>query len=439
MAVKTFAQGIHPPYNKELTAEKKLEVLPLPERVVIPLAHHIGAPNQPLVEVGDEVKRGQKIGATDAFVSAPVHASISGRVVAVDPVLTLLGQESTAITIESDGRDEQAPDFKPEASWQDLSPERLREIIREAGIVGMGGAMFPTHVKVSVPEDKKIDTMILNGAECEPYLTVDYRLMLERTEEVVCGLKILMKVLEVEQGIIGIEDNKPEAISAMQEQISDEDQIQLEVLETKYPQGGEKLLIKALLDREVPMGGLPLDVGVVVNNTGTALAITRAVREGVPLIERGATVTGSIIAEPKNLLYRIGTPVKDLIDYCGGFKGQAGKVILGGPMMGVAQPNLEIPTMKGTSGVLVLSEAEARPLEPGPCIRCSRCVDACPTHLMPTDLARFSEHREVDRLEDYNVLDCIECGSCSYICPAKIPLVEWIRLGKAEVMAQKKG
>lgn len=438
MTIKTFNQGIHPPYEKDRTANSSITTAPLPERVILPLQQHIGAPNVSLVKKGDNVKKGQVIASSEAFVSAPVHASISGKVVDVGPTMNPLGYEVTSITIESDGLDEPIEGLSSKGDVETLSAEELKKLIRDAGIVGMGGAMFPTHVKVSVPQDKTIDSMIVNGAECEPYLTIDYRLMLERTSHILYGLRGLMKILGVKRGYIGIENNKPEAIKTMKKALHGQGDIQVVVLDTKYPQGGEKMLIKAILDREVPQGGLPLDVGVVVNNVSTVVAIAEAVIEGMPLITRGATITGSSIERPMNVYYRIGTLIKDLIQLAGGLKEDAGKIILGGPMMGFSQPHLEIPTVKGTSGILVLSKAQSLPLEIGPCIRCARCIDVCPTYLLPTDLARLSEHQVLKGLKEYNVLDCIECGSCSYTCPSKIPLLEWIRLGKAQVMAYDK-
>lgn len=438
MTTKTFKQGIHPPYEKDRTLSKSIETAPLPPKVVLPLQQHIGAPNQPLVKRGDMVKKGQVIACSEAFVSAPVHASISGKVVGIGPVMNPLGQEVPSITIEGDGLDEPIEGLSPRGDLESLSPVELKEMIRDAGIVGMGGAMFPTHVKVSVPEGKTIDTVIINGAECEPYLTIDDRLMIERPSHILYGLQVLMKILGVKRGFVGIETNKPKAIKIMSEVVSGQEGFSVVALDTKYPQGGEKMLIKAILDREVPQGGLPLDVGVVVDNVSTAVAIADALMKGMPLIERGATITGPSIQRPMNVFYRIGTPIKDLIDYAGGLKEDAGKVILGGPMMGFSQPHLQIPTVKGTSGILALSKAQSKPLEAGPCIRCARCIDVCPIYLLPTDLARFSEHQVVKALEELNALDCIECGSCSYTCPSRIPLLEWIRLGKAQVMAYRR-
>ncbi|MGM0470982.1 MAG: electron transport complex subunit RsxC [Bacillota bacterium] len=438
MKSKTFEQGIHPCYNKEATAGKSLKQAQLPEEVVIPLQQHIGASNQPCVEVGDKVKVGDKIGETNAFVSAPVHATVSGEVTDISPVTIADGSEALAVTIASDGQDELSDEIEPHGELEELSPDKLREIVREAGIVGLGGATFPTHVKVSIPEDKDVDTVILNGAECEPYLTVDHRTMVEMPDEVVYGLKAIMKMTDAQEGYIGVEENKPDAIEKMQEAVNEEANIEVVPLEVKYPQGAEKQLITACLEREVPSGGLPLDVGVVVNNVGTAVAITDAIKNGMPLVQRTVTVTGSGIQNPQNLVFRLGTKIEDLIEQCGGFAGDVGKVILGGPMMGLAQHSTDVPANKGTSGILVLQEDEVEEIEPKNCIRCARCVDACPAFLMPVSLSKLSQVDKLDKLEEYNVMDCIECGSCSYVCPAGIPLLQWIRLGKNKVSAAQR-
>jgi electron transport complex protein RnfC len=302
----------------------------------------------------------------------------------------------------------------------------------------MGGAAFPTQVKLSPPPDKKIDTIIINGAECEPYLTADHRVMLEHSEDILFGLKAIMKAVGVEKGYVGIENNKPDAIKKMQELVKDENNIEVVALHTKYPQGGEKQLIYAITGREVPSGGLPMEVGVIVQNVGTTAMIAKAIKTGMPLIERVLTVTGSAIAEPKNLLVRIGTPFREVIQQCGGFKQTPGKVIMGGPMMGLAQASIDVPVVKGTSGILVLSKDEAKQYQERPCIKCARCVDACPVYLLPTRLSHFAQHGMWDEAEDYNALDCIECGSCSFVCPSKIPLVQRIRLAKSQILDRRK-
>lgn len=436
--LKTFKGGIHPPYNKELTKHKPVEKAKLPQRVVIPMSQHVGAPCEPVVKVGDHVKVGQKIGEAKAFVSAPIHSSVSGKVVAIEPRPHASGAHVMSVVIESDGTDEVYEGVKPPKPLEELTPDEIKNLIREAGIVGMGGAGFPTQVKLSPPADKKIDTIIVNGAEFEPYLTADHRLMVERPEDVVLGLRAIMKATGVNRAYIGIEDNKPDAIEAMKEAVKSFSDIEVVPLATKYPQGGEKQLINAVTGREVPSGGLPMDVGVIVDNAGTCAAIANVLKTGMPLIERITTVTGAGVKEPKNLLARIGTPVGELIEQCGGFAGEPGKVIMGGPMMGISQSSLEVPVMKGTSGVLVLQKSEVKTLEPMPCIKCARCVDACPIHLLPTYLGKFAEKGMWDEAEKYHALDCIECGCCAYVCPANIPLTQLIRLAKNRILASKK-
>ena len=438
MKALTFKQGIHPEYNKDLTKDKPLKNAKRPEEVIIPLKQHIGAPLKVLVKKGDQVDLGQKIADSDSFVCAPIHASVSGTVKEIRKVTDPGGNVVDAVVIEAAEEDTLNSGLENHDNLDQLDSDQIRKIIREAGIVGMGGAMFPTHVKVSIPDDKSVDHVILNGAECEPYLTVDHRVMVEKPKSIVFGLKALMKAAGASTGFIGIEENKPEAIESMQDAVNDEANIEVKILETKYPQGGEKMLIEAILGREVPAGGLPLDVGVVVNNTSTAAAVADAIRDGKPLYERSISITGRGINSPQNLIYRIGINIGDLVEEAGGLKDNAAKVITGGPMMGVAQKNLNIPGVKGTSGILVLVEDEVEEYEPSPCINCAKCVDACPMFLMPTQLANYAKNDMVDELEEWQVLSCVECGSCSFVCPAKIPLVHHLRLGKSQVMAKKR-
>lgn len=438
MSLLTFKQGIHPNYNKHLTRDKALKEIKRPDEVVIPLQQHIGAPLKPLVNKGDKVDMGQKIADTDSFVSAPIHASVSGEVKGIRDVLTASGEKETAIIIEADDRDTLSDEIKKGGAIDDLSADEIRKKIREAGIVGMGGAMFPTHVKLSVPEDKEIDHFILNGAECEPYLTVDHRMMVERPEDVLFGMKVLMKASGVEKGFIGIEDNKPEAIESMKRVVKTEDSIDVKVFETKYPQGGEKMMIKAALDREVPAGGLPLDVGVVVNNVTTAVAAAETLKTGMPLIKRTVTVTGDGIKNPQNFICPIGTKIEDIIEEAGGFVGKPGKIVLGGPMTGNAQHEVSVPIVKGTSGVLVLPPEKVVEYDPKPCIKCARCVDSCPMSLVPVKLAEYAEYEMYDKMDEYNIQNCIKCGSCSYICPANRPLLHNIEIGQAKLAAEKK-
>ncbi|HZX49193.1 MAG TPA: electron transport complex subunit RsxC [Nitrospirota bacterium] len=447
---KGFKGGVHPPDGKELSNAKTVVTLPAPEQVIIPLSQHIGAPAESLVKVGDIVKKGQKIGEAKGFVSVPIHASISGKVTAVASFPHPAGKNLPAIQIESDGLDEWSEDVKENPSYKNLSPEEIKSIIQGAGIVGMGGAAFPTHVKLSPPANKKIDTLIINGAECEPYLTADHRLMLEEPVKVIEGASIIARALSIANVFIGIEDNKPDAIKAMADAAQNpptpplskggEGGISIKVVSLKvmYPQGGEKQLIKAVSGKEVPSGGLPMDVGVVVQNVATAAAVYDAVRFGRPLIERIVTVTGSGVNNPGNFRVRTGTSSLKLIEAAGGLKSDIGKVISGGPMMGMTQYTLDVPVTKGMSGLLFLPQNEVKSYASEACIRCGRCVAVCPMGLLPNMLGIYAELDRFDQAEKANLMDCIECGSCSYVCPSKRPLVHLIRYAKADVMARRK-
>lgn len=431
MSLATFQGGIHPPDKKELSKAKAISPAKPPKKVVIPLVQHIGAPCKISVSIGQEVKKGEVVGVPEGFVSAPVHSSVSGKVVAIGDFSLPTGRMVTSVVIENDGKEEWTT-LKDSPDFLQLSPDELKGKVKDAGIVGMGGAAFPAHVKLSPPKEKPVDVVILNGAECEPYLTADYRLMVERPDDVVAGLKVLMKIVNVSKGFIGIENNKPDAVEAMLKAAAGEPNIKVCALEVKYPQGAEKMLIKAAVDREVPARGLPMDVGVVVQNIGTAIAVYEAARYGRPLVERVVTVTGEGIKEPKNLLTKVGTLVSDLLEECGGFKSAAAKVISGGPMMGFAMFSLEVPVTKGTSGILVLPEEGVAHAEDfGPCIRCGRCIDICPMGLMPSMLSVLSERGFYEESKDYNLFDCFECGSCTYVCPSKRPIVQLVRLAKS--------
>lgn len=433
---KSFRGGVHPNDRKSYTSGKSIEIAPLPSKVIIPVRQHIGAPCSPIVKKGDEVKKGQVIASSDAFVSCNIHASISGKVIDVGEYPHAGFGKCLAIVIENDGLDEWIEGIPTQRDWQTLSGDEIRSIIREAGIVGMGGATFPAHVKLAPPKDKKIDTFILNAAECEPYLTADHRSMLEYTDRIVTGVKIVMKLLGVEVGYVGIEDNKPDAISAMTKAFEGTT-VKVVGLPTKYPQGAEKMLIKMLADREVPSGGLPMEVGVVVQNVGTVIAINDAVVNGIPLIQRVTTVSGGALKEPKNLLVRVGTTFEDAIEYCGGIVKTPEKIISGGPMMGFAQSNTNIPIIKGSSGILVLSKEDVNSGKESACIRCGRCVDACPMGLNPSMLSILGERGLYEEAkEDFNLLDCVECGSCVYGCPAKRNIVQYVRYCKAQNAAQ---
>ncbi len=433
----TFSGGVHPASNKQLTEHKPTVSAAIPKRAVIPLSQHIGAPTKPLVVIGQEVKKGEKIGETTGFVSAPVHASISGKVVAIGSFPHTLGVDMPSVVIESDGKDDWTAGLKENPDYSRLSPDELKKLVQDAGIVGMGGATFPTHVKLSPPKEKPIDIVILNGAECEPYLTSDHRLMLEKPNEIVQGLNILMKILSVKKGYVGIEANKPDAIEAMTKAAKDIAEIKVWPVKVKYPQGAEKMLIKAIANRTVPAGGLPMDVGVVVQNVGTAEAIYEAVRYGKPLIERYVTVTGRGVKDPKNFLARIGTPFSQLIEEAGGLTDTAAKVIAGGPMMGMSQYTLDVPVIKGTSGILVLPKSEVSTKSYGPCIRCARCIDACPMKLQPSLIGIYIEKGHYEDAKGFNLMDCFECGSCTFVCPANRPMVQWVKKAKKELAKKK--
>jgi electron transport complex protein RnfC len=436
MKLKTFPGGVHPHDNKEWSAHKAIEACPLPEELVIPLSQHIGAPAEVCVSPGDRVKKGQMIGAAKGFVSVPVHASSSGEVIAVEPRLHPSGKPLPAVVIRPDGEDAWDEGLSG-AAPEDLTAEELRDRIRNAGIVGMGGATFPTHVKLAPPPEKSVDTLILNGVECEPFLTADHRLMVEETEKVRDGILILKRVLGVEKVRVGIEANKPDALRAMQETCSAAG-IEVDALEVKYPQGAEKQLILALTGREVPSGGLPMDAGVVVQNVGTAAAVADAVLRGRSLIERIVTVTGSAVTEPKNLRVRLGTPLSRLVEQCGGLKGEPAKIIMGGPMMGLTQLSLEIPVIRGTSGLLLFREGDLALAPEGPCIRCGRCVRVCPARILPTSIAAYARIDLIEEAEEFGAMDCIECGCCTYTCPAAIPLVQAIRYAKGAILAKRR-
>ena len=438
MTLLSFRGGVHPPHRKKSTEHLALKSAKEPAMVYIPLQQHIGAPCSPIVNVGDYVKVGQVIGEPQGFVSSPVHASVSGTVKGIKQMATPSGNPGLCVVIENDYKNEVHESVVPKKDVAELSAEEIVGIIKDAGIVGMGGATFPTQVKLSPPKEKKIDTVILNGAECEPYLTADHRLMLEHPEDVVYGLKALMKALNVQKGYIGIEDNKMDAIETMKKAAQGEAGIEVVGLKTKYPQGAEKQLIYACTNREVPSGGLPMDAGVVVNNVGTAAQVAIAIKTGMPLIQRITTVTGSAIANPQNLVIKIGTLFSDIIEECGGFKEEPGKIIGGGPMMGITQYTTEVPVTKGSSGILCLNKKDAAEPKPENCMRCGKCVTICPASLQPLYISAYSLNGMVDKAEEYRALDCIECGSCSFVCPSKRPLLQSIRVAKREVMAKRR-
>jgi len=429
---KGTSYGVKVPESK-LTARSPIEPIPLPEKVIIPLHQNIGAPCETMVKRGDKVLTGQKIGGSERFVNTPVHATVSGEISATTMVVNPpTGQPVAALVITSDGADNWV-ELEAPGEPEMLSVKEILGKIREAGMVGLGGATFPTHVKLSPPEGKKIDTVILNGCECEPYITSDHRVMLEYGEKVLSGLNIIRKVLSPDTIFIAIENNKTDAIDHLEELIVAmglKEDFKIIPLKSKYPMGAEKTLIGIILDREVPIGGLPLDVGVVVHNVSTAKAIHDAIFEGKPFVERVVTVTGAV-KNPKNLLVRLGTPLRSLIEYCGGIDGKAGEVILGGPMMGISQPDLDFPVTKGTSCVLV---KESTPIREQDCISCGRCLEACQMHLMPTVLAKYAKAGRYDDCKKAYIDDCFECGACAYVCPANIPIVQYIKVAKSELI-----
>jgi electron transport complex protein RnfC len=442
MRTVTFKGGVHPLYRKDISIREPLRKAPFPETAVVPLSQHIGAPDRAVVRKGDHVTTGQPVGRSDSYVSSIIHAPVSGEVLGIKRAFHPVMGPTDAVYIKPDA--EQEPLETEEQDTAGLSKEELIEKIRDAGIVGMGGAAFPTHVKLNVPEGKKIDTLIINGAECEPFLTCDHIIMTKKTEEVLKGIGILNRILSPEKIYIAIEDNKKASLFAFQKALREAGyrhprNIEMAALETKYPQGGEKQLIKAITGKEVPPGGLPMDVGCLVQNVGTLFAVYEAVYYEKPLIERVITISGDCMYRPGNYLVRIGTTLRDIAEK---FKielfKRPAKIITGGPMMGISEPHLDVPVIKSTSGVLFLSEETALSFEEGPCIKCAKCVDVCPVGLSPTEIMRQVRARKWDKAEDLFAQDCMECGSCAYICPARIPLVQYIKQGKNEVISKKR-
>ncbi len=434
--MKTFHGGVHPCGNKDATAAKPIVDLAPPEELIFPFSQHIGAPAKPCVRPGDRVLMGQKIAEADGFMSANIHSSVSGTVTAIEKRLHPNSFPTESIIIANDGMDEQAPLIEGSgADFKSKSAKELIEIIKEAGIVGMGGATFPTHVKLSVPDGAKIDYIIINGAECEPYLTSDHRAMLETPDEIITGLKVLMHIFGLKDGYIGIESNKPDAIGVMKkkaEEVKDYN-IHIITLKTKYPQGSEKQLINAVSGRKLAPGTLPWQSGCIVNNIDTCAAVYRAVINGLPVIKRIVTLGGDAIINPMNYRVRIGTPFSYLIEQSGGLKIDAKKVLMGAPMMGTAVPNIEVPVIKGTSGITAFGEESARLDEESVCIRCAKCVYVCPMNLQPNLLDLAARQHNTDTLDKLNVTDCIECGSCAYVCPSKRRQVQQIKVAKVKL------
>ena len=434
--LKTFPiGGVHPPENK-ITASVPIKYLPVPGSVVIPLAQHIGAPAIPAVNKGDIVKTGQLLASAKGFISSNIHSPVSGTVNRIDNALDVSGYKQPSVFIDVEGDEWLESIDRSNNIIYDirLSSEEIIRKCLDSGIVGMGGATFPSHVKLSVPSGKKCDVLIINGVECEPFLTSDHRLMLEKGEEVLIGVKILMKALNVSKALIGVENNKPDAIAHLQKLSGSFEGISVHPLKVKYPQGAEKQLIKALINREVPSGRLPIDVGAIVHNVGTAFAVYEAIQKNKPLIERVVTVTGKSLQSPGNFMVRLGTPVSRLIEEAGGLPEDTEKIISGGPMMGKALISPDIPIVKGMSGIIVVPASGSERMEVNPCIRCTKCIQVCPMNLEPYLLMVLAQKGLFDRAEKEMVTDCMECGCCSYTCPAGRPLLDYIRLGKTTVL-----
>ena len=436
----TFKGGFHAPDNKELTSGKAIEKANEPKIVYISLQQHVGAPCEALVKVGDKVKVGQKIGDSKAKVSAPVHSSVSGVVKSIKRLYTTTGIKSDCIEIESDGLNEMHESIGNKLSLDKLSKEQIIERIREAGIVGLGGAGFPMHTKLITSDDNSVDTVILNGSECEPYLTCDHRIMLEEPEKVVTGLEIILKYLGLEDknGYIAVEDNKKDAIEVLKALDKGNVKVQVATCKTKFPQGDSYRIVDSVTGRKVPQGGRCKDAGSLVSNVYTAFATAEAVLENKPLYERVVTVTGRGVKEPKNLLVKIGTTIGEVIEQCGGFNGKPGKILSGGPMTGIAQFSLDTPIVKTTSGIVVLTEEEAKVEKVLPCIKCGKCVEICPVHIEPLYISAYALKDNMEAAEKFNALACISCGSCSYVCPSKRPLTESIDHAKNEIKARRK-
>ncbi len=427
----SFKGGIHPDDCKSMTSGKAIELLPAPAKVIIPVSMHIGAPCQPLVKVGDFVHLGQMLADCSAPVSAPVHATVSGIVVQVEKLLHPNGEKVMSVVIENDFNDTPDPSIKP-IDVDTLTKEEIIAEIRRAGIVGHGGAAFPTHFKISTGIGK-VDSVLINGAECEPYITSDHRILTEYPWEVIGGCQILRSLFNVKTVKLGVEMNKSDVFDTVKQYLPEDNTVELCPLVTKYPQGAEKQLIDALTGRQVPSGKLPADVGCAVFNIDTAAAIYRLFATGMPVIRRIVTVSGSAIASPKNLEVRVGTPLLNLVEFCGGFVEPPNKLLMGGPMMGISQFSLDVPVIKGTNAILAFCKNEGKTAKHPTCIRCGKCLTACPINLMPTYIYLYSEKGTIEELEYYDTLDCIECGSCTYVCPGKVPLVQGIRAAKHRV------
>lgn len=437
MSILTFKGGIHPYEGKELSEDKEITKYRPKSDVCIPLSQHIGAMATPVVEKGDEVKTGQLIAKANGFISANIHSSISGKVKGIEKRLLANGSKCDCIIIENDFKFEKVSFVKPD-NYKNLSREEIVQLVKDAGVVGMGGAGFPTNVKLSPKEPDIIDYIIVNGSECEPYLTSDYRRMVENPEKLVEGLKVMLSLFDNAKGIIAIEDNKPEAIKRVSETVKNEDRIEVKKIKTKYPQGAERMLIFAITGRKIDSSKLPADAGCIVDNVDTVFAIRNAVIDGKPLTKRVVTVTGDAIKDPRNFIVPVGTNQRELIEAAGGFVSEPQKVISGGPMMGMAMSSIDVPVTKTSSAILAFKEDPLNDLTKTNCINCGRCVKVCPGQILPSRLAKFSINGDMDSFLDYNGLECCECGCCSYVCPAKINLTQAIKSMRKMALANKK-
>jgi electron transport complex protein RnfC len=427
---RSFSHGVHPEGLKEQTADRPIQRVPFVESYVMPLGQHIGVPAKPLVRVGQRLVRGEPIAEAGAFVSTWLHSPVTGRVRDIGPHRYIDGSFKPAIEIEADPYATQQLEQRLPPAWDSLDAAQFIQEIQRAGIVGMGGAAFPAHVKYSIPEGQQIHDLLVNGAECEPFLTNDHRLMMERPDALLRGIEILMVQLGAERAAIGVEANKPDAIEVLRSRIDDGSPVEVVALPVKYPQGAEKMLIKAIYDREVPAGQLPRDLGIAVNNVGTLVAIADRFDRGMPLIERVVTVSGPGVTYPANLIVPLGTPVREVLRFCGGLREETREVVMGGPMMGAPIASLDVPVLKGSSGILAFTEQETRRPKEYPCIRCGRCLEACPYFLNPSRLARLGKARLFQEMKEFQVMDCVECGACTFACPSSIPIVQLIRTAK---------
>jgi electron transport complex protein RnfC len=434
---RSFEHGVHPAHHKEQTEQLPIQRVPFGKHYVMPLGQHIGVPSKAVVTDGEPVRRGQVIAEPGGFVSTALHAPVTGKITKVGDFRGVDGRFTQAIGIEADPFATQEVAAGPPIDWQGMTLEEFIQAVQMAGIVGMGGAAFPAHVKLSVPEGTKIRHLLVNGAECEPFLTNDHRLMIERPDALLEGAEIMRQKLGAEETVIGIESNKPDAIRIIRDRIPEGQPVRVEKLKVKYPQGAEKMMIRSVFGVEVPAGQLPRDVGVNVNNVGTIVAIADYFLRGIPLIERIVTVAGPGVTYPANLVVPLGTPVRDVIDFCGGLKPGTREIVMGGPMMGRPVASLDVPVLKGCSGLLVFAEAVTSKRKEYPCIRCGRCLEACPYFLNPSRLARLSRARMYDEMKDYHVFDCVECGCCTFACPSNIPIVQLIRTAKDDLATRK--